>query len=734
MRLIIAEKPSVAKAIALVLGSPRRGEGFIETAQGTVTNCFGHLLENAKPEDYNNGAFLTLDQLPFVPPLWRLKPRDGGAGKQLNVIRNLLKQATEVVNAGDPDREGQLLVDEVLEHFGWRGPTKRLWLASLDEESIRRALAGIKDNAALHPLKLSAECRQRADWMVGMNGSIAISRRLHASGGQGSLSMGRVQTPTLALLVRRADEIAHFRPRDFYRVAGHLQDGIRALWQMPKELDGLDDDGRLLDRTIAAATAGRIGGKPAVVKRFHAQQGQRHAPLPFSLSALQKEASRRFGLSAAKTLEAAQELYEAAATTYPRTDCPYLPEEQFAAAGKVLAGIGAMGVEGLDVSRKHPCWNTAKVEAHHGIIPTGQSLKADVSDQARKVYGLIRDSYIRIFLSPERFEAREALFLIDGLEFLARARMVLDPGWTQMEQQGNQGEEGKEDGEDEEVSASLPLLTQGQSLICERGEVIAKRTTPPKPYTDGTLITAMTRVHALVDDPKLKARLRETSGLGTEATRASMIETLIAREYAERRKKEIHPTERGIALIQVLRRAAPQAIDPGTTAIWEDGLADVACGKMSAERFMAGQVSELQKLVEQLKVADCSLLGPAGSGFYCPDCAGGLVARTSRRGTKYFACSNPDCGAAFADDSGKVGKKFEKQEVQGDGPHCPKCKVATARMTTSTGKPYYRCKKCDAGWWPAREDENALGNIWADKPKPASGGKAAASSLHQRRG
>ena len=254
MRIIIAEKPSVAQAIASVLGGAKRAEGYIACAGGTkVTWCFGHLLETAPPEEYVGGGKVKPSDLPVIPEKWKLTARDGGAGKQVKVIRELLKAAKEVVNAGDADREGQLLVDEVLIHLDWRGRTLRLWLSSLDDDSVKRALATLKTNESMHPVYESALARQRADWLRGMNCSIAISRNLQAVGVQGSWSVGRVQTPTLALMVDRMRAIEEFKPRDHYQVEAELGDeGIKALWQIP---DDLLIDGLLMDKTPADAVA-----------------------------------------------------------------------------------------------------------------------------------------------------------------------------------------------------------------------------------------------------------------------------------------------------------------------------------------------------------------------------------------------------------------------------------------------------------------------------------------------
>ncbi|BAP88343.1 DNA topoisomerase III [Burkholderiales bacterium GJ-E10] len=707
MRIFIAEKPSVAKAIAGVLGGASKVDGYIECGSlaTRVTWCFGHLLEQAPPEEYVAGEGVRPEDLPVIPERWKLSPRDGAAGKQIKVIRDLLKDATEVVNAGDADREGQLLVDEVLLFLGWTGKTSRLWLSSLDDESVQRALVTLKPNAALAPLYESALARQRADWLLGMNGSIAISRNLQAAGVQGSWSIGRVQTPTLALLVDRKREIGGFAPRDHYRTEALLAGGIRALWRIPEDML---TDGLLLEKSAAEATASAVRGRPARVEKFTRKTAERAAPLPYTLSALQKAASRRLGLSAKDTLAAAQELYEAKITTYPRTDCPYLPEEMHREAGRILKALGAEG-GGIDPARRHAAWNTAKVEAHHGIVPTGANPDAaGLSANAGRVFGLIRESYVRLFLSAEKFETREALFVFPGGErFRAAARIVLEPGWTDLG--------GKEEGEadPEEVSGALPELVEGQTLACEAAQVLAKRTAPPEPYTDGTMIAAMTGVHKLVADAKLKARLKETSGLGTEATRASMIETLIARGYAERKAKEIHPTGRGEQLIDMLRNAAPELADPGYTALQEDALADIAARRGTIADFLRAQREAVTRTTRLLLAAQLCAPVPMQA---CPACgASRCVQRTSKAGKPYHRCL--DCQAAFADERGKPGKRFEDKPAgeggsakqPATGPKCPECKKPTFRNETKTGKLYFRCAACKGAWWPDREDPAKTG-------------------------
>jgi DNA topoisomerase-3 len=711
-KVYIAEKPSVAKEIAAVLGSPVKRDGYLECAnQVLVTWCRGHLLSQAKPEAYTGGR-VRPSHLPVIPVKWELAPRDKDAGHQVGVIKKLLASASTVVNAGDADREGQLLVDEVLDYLGWKGRTDRLWLSSLDEASIRAALKAVKSNTEYETLFQSALARQRADWLVSLNGSYAMTRR------QGALwPIGRVQTPTLALLVDRRREIEGFVRKDHYTVQAALggpSGEIRALWMIPEDLT---IEGLLLDRAPADALARKIPGQTATVASFSAKKGTRQAPMPYALSTLQRAANRRLGLSAAKTLEAAQELYEAKATTYPRTDCAYLPEEQHGEAARILKAIHGNAIpRGVDAARKHPAWNTAEVKAHYGIIPTGagHALPAGVSSEARAVYAMICESYTALFMEPERFETREAIFVFpSGERFKATARIVESAGWTALSLKGDlPARDDKGESEDDGEDGVLPILRVGDKLPCKDASVIAKQTRPPKPYNDDTLIAALTGIHKFVKDPALKARLKETSGIGTEATRARIVENLIERGYADRHKKDIVATDRGCDLVDLLRRILPAFCDPGMTALQEDRLADIAAGKADATDF--------SRFVEEEARRVCAALLDGVQAPACPACAKGAVLKhMSKSGRPYWRCE--DCNALFGDDDGKPGRPFGDKAAAGDAapaatgpkcPKCPKCKKPVFKNQTKTGKDYYRCGTCKTAWWPDRDDPGRLGAKW----------------------
>lgn len=620
MRLFIAEKPSLGKAIAAQLsGQKKPSRTHIECGSDIVTWAFGHLLELAEPDHYlpdsvpTNGSGKKkwrLEDLPIIPVEWKKIPK-ASAKDQLSTIRGLLKDASEVVNAGDPDREGQLLVDEILEAMRWKGPTKRIWLAALDPASVQKALASLKDNAAYRPLRDAAEARGRADWLVGMNLTRAYTLK---SNGAGVLSVGRVQTPTLALVVRRDAEIEAFVPVQHVVpiVQFHHANGeYKATWKAPADAPGLDTEGSLTSLPTAQDIVKAVAGKQGKIASFESQDGQEGPPLPFTLSKLQAAASAKHGLSAQDTLNAAQSLYEThKLTSYPRTDCAYLPESQRQDARLILAAVAKVNpacaplTQGADLSLKSNSWNDAKITAHHGIIPTShdQVQISALSEAEKQVYELIVRAYICQFYPAHAFTRTVTVTKSGGHEWGAKGRVVKAIGWRSV-----MATEKKDKDEDEAEAQTLPIMRIGDTVDWLSGTIDHRVTKPPARFTDGTLIAAMGSVHKLVTDPKIKAKLKETSGLGTEATRANILETLLKREFLERKGKQLVSTERGCRLVAAL----PEVLtDPGITGLWEDVLSEVAAGTKTFADFEERQKAFVTKRVEVAK-AGAALALPA---------------------------------------------------------------------------------------------------------------------------
>ncbi len=592
MRLIIAEKPSLARAIAEALpGAPRKQEGAIAVGDSVVTWCLGHLLEQAPPDAYDPALKQwRLDSLPILPARWKLTPRPRARG-QLAVIRGLLKAAREVVHAGDPDREGQLLVQEVIEHLGWKGPVARLLVSDLNRPAVQRALARLENNARYQPLFRAAESRARADWLYGINLTRAWTLTGRQAGHDGVLSVGRVQTPVLGLVVRRDAEIRDFTPHPFFVLWADLAvaGGTLRAWWAPGEGQPLDDQGRLLAREPAALLAERLPGAEGRLTRLETQNRRQAAPLPYSLSALQVDAARRHGLSAKAVLDTCQTLYERhQLITYPRSDCRYLPEEHFAAARATLEGAcradGTLRqwLNGADFSRRSRAWNDKQVGAHHALAPTGRPMDpARLSASEANVFRLIARNVLAQFYPPLATREVKAEFTILDEAFRARGQEIREAGWKPLFTTRDE-------------APPLPPLTEGETCRVGEAGVEDRETRPPEPFNDASLIKAMMNIARYVEDPAVRRTLREHDGLGTEATRAGILETLESRGYLVRQGKSLRATRLGSALIASL----PEAVSrPERTALWEQRLAAIAEEGADPAPFLDDLIGDLQRLL-----------------------------------------------------------------------------------------------------------------------------------------
>lgn len=687
MRLFIAEKPSLGKAIAQCLSGQRqehrggKGATHISVGGDVVTWCFGHIYELLEPGEYDPAwEKWNMETLPIIPKAWKRKPKPE-AKEQIKVIRDLLKQCHEVVNAGDPDREGQLLVDEVLEELGCKKPVKRIWLAATDEKSVEKALVGLRDNAEFRPMRDSAEARSWGDWLVGMNATRKMTLLGRQAGLDGVLSVGRVQTPTLALVAGRDQAIENFRPKDFYVLSANiLAEGrsFKARW-VPADTVTLDEAGRLLDSGLADAVAARISGRKAVVSKFEAKEKLESQPLAFSLDKLQMECNRRLGLSAQKTLEIAQELYEAKLVSYPRTDSGYLPESQFSEAEGVLSGLrGPYPSETLkaDTSIRSPAWNDKKVTAHHGIIPTG--VTADLSGARREVFDLIVRRYIAQFYPPYKYLESTIDLLCEGEKLMARGRVPIAFGWKVLFKEGGDSE--IESGDPMEENSDLPRIQNGQVLLCEKAEVEARKTTPPPRFTEASLLQAMLNIHNFETDPEIKKRLKESAGIGTPATRAGMIETLKKRGFIEEKKKALISTDTGRQLISVL----PQHMkSPGLTALFEQLLESVASGESTKESFLEKQATFVTKFVQSELNGALKATGPVQS---CPECKKGTLGKRPGSNRPFWGCSSfPDCKATFQDAKGKPDLTPKPKAAMSETERCLECGQGLVRRAGKMG-------------------------------------------------
>ncbi|EKT56250.1 DNA topoisomerase III [Providencia sneebia] len=607
MRLFIAEKPSLARAIADVLPKPhKRGDGFIQCGDGqVVTWCIGHLLEQAEPDAYDTRyARWNLQDLPIIPEKWLLKPRSA-VTKQLKAIGTLLKQATEVVHAGDPDREGQLLVDEVLDYLNLAGEkrkqVKRCLINDLNPQAVERAIERLRENREFIPLCVSALARARADWLYGINMTRAYTLLGQRGGYQGVLSVGRVQTPVLGLVVRRDEDIENFIPKDYFEVRAHIvtpqDERFVALWQ-PSEscIDFQDEEGRLFHRPLAEHVVARITGQPALVTQYQDKRESETAPLPFSLSALQIEAARKYGLSAQEVLDICQRLYEThKLITYPRSDSRYLPSEHFAGRHAVLNAIAIhqpdlTEFELSELDKKNRCWDDKKVDVHHAIIPTAKTASVKLTENESNIYQLIARQYIIQFMPDAIYRKCTIELEIAKGKFIAKARFLAESGWRAV--LGAKERDAENDG------TPLPVVAKGDELLCEKGEVVAKQTQPPRPFTDATLLSAMTGIARFVQDKALKKVLRETDGLGTEATRAGIIDLLFKRQFLFKKGRYIHSSPAGRALIHVLPEMATL---PDMTAHWESVLTKISEKQARYDDFMLPLSNTLIHLIQQAR-------------------------------------------------------------------------------------------------------------------------------------
>lgn len=643
VKLFLCEKPSQGNDIAKVLGATKRGEGCLSTPDGqlTVTWGSGHLVEQLNPEEYDP-AFKkwAFETLPIIPGKWGLSPKKE-TKKQFNVVMKLIKQAKLVVIATDIDREGETIARELLDLAGFRGQIKRLWLSALDEASIRKALASLKNNEETLPLYYAGLARSRADWLIGMNFSRLYTLLAQQKGYQGKpLSVGRVQSPTLSLVVNRDREIKNFIPKQHFTLQVMLSDGkqhFATQYVIPEQY--CDPDGLCLSVQVIQAANRQIRQLgQAKVESVETKRERQHAPLCFALSDLQSEANRLYGLGAQRVLDIAQSLYEThKATTYPRTDCGYLPESQLAETSRViqyvlqsdqrLQPISAV----LNLNQKSRVWNDKKITAHHGIIPT--MVKVDISkmsDEEMKLYDLIRRRYLAQFLPISETDKTQIILKCGQHILSARGNVLVTPGWKILF--------GKSLDEDDDTPEALPTLKQGQICQISDSEIKTLQTSPPNHFTEGTLLTAMKNAARFVTDERLKQRLRETEGLGTEATRAGTIQGLIDKGFLQKKGKSLLATEAAMMLMDSLPTMLK---DPGLTALWEQALNQIAERTLSLEVFMQKQETFVRHLM-----AECLKQGMSLGNIEirkCPQCGAPMTKRNGKNGQFWGCSAYPTC-------------------------------------------------------------------------------------------
>ena len=643
--LIIAEKPSVARDLTDALpGTFENHESYYESEDTVITFAVGHLVELIAPEEYDERfKKWRMDDLPIIPDEFRLHARDKKAEKQLKVIHKLLQRddVDKVVNACDAGREGELIFAYIYETSGVDKPVERLWINSLTKTAIKEGFEHLRPGEQLRQLEAAARSRSEADWLVGMNATRAATIRGRAWVG-GVVSLGRVQTPTLALLVRREREIQAFVPEPYWLVHAEFDPRYQGLW-----FEG--DETRLKEAKRAEEIATKVSGKDGTVESVERKEQSERAPLLYDLTSLQRDANRRFGFSARRTLQVAQSLYEdKKAITYPRTSSRWLSGDlvpQLKPTASTLQPIGeyaaaagyVLGLQQLPLAR---VVNDSKVDDHHAIIPT--DVEHDVSrfsPDERRIFDLIARRFLAVFHPPARYARTTVVTLVEEERFRSRGKVTLEAGWRGVygllsdadAQQQRQDEEG------ENESAELPPLEQGQTVKCASAEVEAKETKPPPRYTEATLLSAMETAGKLIDDEELREAMKE-SGLGTPATRAETIETLIRREYIERAGKDLTPTPKGLQVITMLEEHP--LTSPELTGNWEKRLTDIEHGTDDRGKFIDDIAEFTRATVEKIAELDKEKLRPERVELgLCPRC-GAETGEIIRENSKAYGCTS----------------------------------------------------------------------------------------------
>jgi DNA topoisomerase-3 len=649
--LVIAEKPSVGRDLAGVLpGSFTKSEGFLEGPDHVVTWAVGHLVQLAEPDEYDERfKKWRMADLPIVPDRFKLVIRDERSKKQMNVIKRLITRddIELVVNACDAGREGELIFAYLYEKSGSKLPVKRLWLNSMTTGAIKEAFGRLRDGDELATLEAAARSRSEADWIVGMNATRAATIRLR-SAFDGAVSLGRVQTPTLAILARREEEIRAFVPEPYWVVDGVFDPVIDG----PRVYEGRYHAGanpRIKTaaeaEAIVRASDGRTDG---VITKLEKTERKERAPLLYDLTSLQRDANSRFGFSARRTLAAAQRLYEEhTALTYPRTNSRYLPSDMANEIKPIARLVGersdykqaAQYVLGLDVLPLGRVIDDAKVTDHHAIIPTNAERHPvdKMSDDDRRIYDLVVRRFLAIFHPEAVFENTRVETTVADHVFRTRGKVMLVPGWR-----GVYGEEADTDGrpdDDEGREQQLPKLELGEKVAVKQVTSEEKETKPPRRYSEGALLGAMETAGKLVDDDELREAMKD-SGIGTPATRASIIERLLQVGYIERDARALVVTEKGMNVIRLLGEHA--LTSPGLTGEWEARLAKIETGEDSRKAFMGDIVKFIESTVGELDTKLKDVRIPRANLGPCPVCGRDII--ENRKGYSCWSRDDPGCG------------------------------------------------------------------------------------------
>ena len=617
MKVCIAEKPSVARDIARILGANKSCVGYMEGNGYQVTWTFGHLCELKEPNDYSeNWKHWSLAALPMIPPRFGIKLiEDEGIKKQFAVIEKLYHAADEIINCGDAGQEGELIQRWVMQKAGVKCPVKRLWISSMTDEAIREGFASLKEQDVYQPLYLAGLSRAIGDWLLGMNATRLYTLKYGNNNyGKGQvLSIGRVQTPTLALIVQRQKEINNFKPEPYWVLATVYRD-----------TQFTATTGKFTSKEEGEKAFSTIEGKPFTITSVTKKKGTEQPKQLYDLTSLQVDCNRKYGYSAEMTLNTIQSLYEKKLTTYPRVDTQYLPDDVYPKCPQTMNGlfqtafagkrpyaelVKVLGGKPLPKSKR--VFDGSKVTDHHAIIPTGIPPQG-LTDAEKNVYDLIARRFIAAFYPDCKFSTTTVIGEVDGIEFKVTGKEILDQGWrvvfatpnatketgiTEEQTAGNGDASAKDSSAVEPVSeVTLPSFTKGETGP-HTPTLTEKQTTPPKHYTEASLLRAMETAGKLVDDDTLRAALKE-NGIGRPSSRAGIIETLFKRHYICRKRKNLEATETGIALIDTIREKL--LISAELTGIWEKKLRDIEHKKYDAGQFINELKEQINNIVNDV--------------------------------------------------------------------------------------------------------------------------------------
>ncbi|MBQ6978583.1 MAG: DNA topoisomerase 3 [Paludibacteraceae bacterium] len=653
MIVCVAEKPSVGAYIANVLGAKQRKDGYFEGNGYQVTWTFGHLCALLDPQEYTDQwKAWSLSSLPMIPPRFSIKVSgDEGVHKQFNVIKSLIAGADEVINCGDAGQEGELIQRWVYQQAGCKCPVKRLWVNSLTEEAIREGFRQLKDQSEYQHLYEAGMMRAIGDWLLGMNATRAYTIRYARGSGKDRqvLSVGRVQTPTLALVVKRQAEIDHFVPRTYWELKTNYRDTLFNA-QLPAE----EDEYAITSEEQGQALVDAIKDQPFLITSVEKKKGTEFAPKLYDLTSLQVDCNKKYSFSAEQTLQLIQSLYEKRLTTYPRVDTTYLSDDIYPKVPGTLAGIkdyfpqvapllglkadGKKGTGSLPKSKK--VFDNKKVTDHHAIIPTGQRPDAMTADE-KKVYDLVATHFIAAFYPECEVSNTTVLAKAGEVDFKVTGREVLKPGWRAVFEkgQGDNVQTTKETSDDAENSdnpeenKSLPAFVKSESgphepLLKE------KTTTPPKYYTEATLLRAMETAGKTVENDELREAMKE-NGIGRPSTRAAIIEKLYQRKYIQKQGKSLRATQVGIDLIHTI--ISPLLKSAELTGLWEKKLREIERGEYQAQDFLTELKEMTSGVVKDVKTNK--------AGMLCPVCRQGLIIRGNTR----YGCSRWREGCTYAE-------------------------------------------------------------------------------------